>query len=150
MTRRSLIAPLAAARRGILALTLSLALAGLLLPSAAGQVPPVRQAAPVERNLHANQADPSARLEFEIYKILIHDDQDWGEGEINIQVTIWEVTDACPGGFWRCKGMTDILRSADIQFGENDDKTVPLNRVVLGTGDFWSDPSIGPGIGFPV
>ena len=79
MTRHSLTAPLAAARRGILSLALSLALVGMLLPSTAGPAPPVRAdqqvrahrgegqqlrlpAPAVEPAIAQDHPDPAARL----------------------------------------------------------------------------------------
>jgi CARDB len=106
-----------------------LALVATLLPWA--PVPPPARAE------HGPGHDPDARLEIVVKRILIHDDYDWGEGDISITVILWE-------------GPSELARSGDIKFGADDGETVTLHRVFPWAGDRVADPSIGPGIGIPV
>lgn len=112
----------------------------------------------VLENVHVLEASPPAgRLEFEIKKIIVHDDSDPDvipyvaeEGEFTIRLRVWEVTGDCAPDAWYCYEGTDIVRSADIKFDADTGETVTLNRVVPGPGDWVLNDSIGPGIGFPV
>lgn len=82
MSRRRRATTLQVARRIIAAL----ALAGMLLPWTSGPAAPVRADDP---------GDPAVRLEFLVHTIIIHDDNDIGEGFMSMWVKVWEVNDGC-------------------------------------------------------
>ncbi len=110
----------------------ALAFATALVLPALGAPGPVRAD-------HQPDHEPAARLEIVVKTITIHDDNDWGPrgaGEIRIGVNIFE------------RGTQ--LAGTIMSFSANDGHTVPLYRAVPGAGDQVADPSIGPGIGFPV
>lgn len=118
--------------------------------SASGQSTPVvrdhrgeaqqpRPPGPVaEPALAPEQRDPAARLQVVIKNIIIHDDRDWGEGDINIKVQIG-----------RSQGAL-LVESTLPEFGANSGDTKLVNRIVPAAGDVMADASIGSAIGFPV
>src|SRR5215211_5841127 len=44
------------------------------------------------------ELEPLARFQLVIRRIIIHDDRDWGSGDISINVVVWSRDLACRGG----------------------------------------------------
>ena len=155
MTRRSLIAPLAAARRGILSLALSLALVGMLLPSTAGPAPPVRAdqqvrahrgegqqlrlpAPAVEPAIAQDHPDPAARLQVVIRTVHVSNDRDGagrGAGDMSLTARFWR----CSGPHHPCSAgpnnPPELLAHARASFQADSGEAVNLNRTLPRAGD---------------
>src|SRR5262249_33382841 len=107
------------------------ALSSLLLAWTVGPAVPARAAgrpAPL----------PSTRLQLVVNKIIVHDDRDWGEGEISITIHIYE-----------CASLDDIVCAHDLvtstipEFTANDGSRHQTNWSVPAPGDEIKDRSIG-------
>src|SRR5688572_19535126 len=74
-------------------------LAASLLASMIGAAAPVFADDPIVRD----HRDPSARLQLVIKRIIVHDDMDWGNGEINIRFEVRTQFGPCaPDDRWAC------------------------------------------------
>ena len=95
----------------------ALGLAAVLALSTLGLTAPAR----------ADTRDPDARLQIHLKKVKIHDDKDWGEGDIRITMAFWRVKDGCPPDSTDRACMLDSMTSGTYAFGADDGETKELN-----------------------
>lgn len=126
----------------------ALALAALLIAGWLTPATAVRADEPGE----SDRPDPAARLQLVIKSVHIHDDQDWGEGDITINVYVWQVShrQGCTGAILTDECILSLASSMRIEFDAEDGDTVQLNRTVPERGGFTRDASVSPEIGFPL
>ena len=121
----------------------TLALTSTLAASALGPIALPLAAEPIIRD----HRDPNARVEVVIRKVTIHDDMDWGAGEIKLKLRVRANENYCEPYGGTCGR---ILAEGSIpQFSANDGVVKQLDRVLPAEGDTFADSSIGPGIGIP-
>ncbi len=141
MPRRTRTRILQSVRRLIFAL----ALAGLLLPGAAAPAIPARADEPIVRD----HRDPDARLQLVIKKLIIHDDSDWGEGEMLFTAEFW----ACGEGSTdvdHCSPRTTLVRSGSVQILASGGDAPTVDWVLPSTTDVVRDESISATLGIPL
>jgi hypothetical protein len=95
---------------------------------------------------HQPGREPTARLQLVIGKIVVHDDRDWGSGDISINVVVTSRDPACRGG--GC--ITRLVETTLPQFRANSGDERRVDRVVPAAGDFMADASISPAFGISV
>jgi hypothetical protein len=93
--------------------------------------------------------DPDSRVLLVIRKIIVHDDQDWGDGDIRIRVEVRTNGQECsPAETASCGRL--LVRSEFPELHASDGATVQLNRYIPRTGDYFVDPAISPDVGIPI
>jgi hypothetical protein len=120
----------------------ALAVAVALLVPVLAQPAPARADGPVIRD----HRDPDSRLELVIRKLIVHDDMDWGDGDIRLNLQVRMGASGC-----ELDGCANVL--VDASFPEvhaSDGDVVTLDRVVPRSGVAFGDPRVGEGIGIPI
>lgn len=119
-----------------------LLLALALLSGMPALAPSVLAEEPVVRD----HRDPDARVRLIIRNITIHNDQDWGKGDISIRTRISTGRPGCnPGG---CTRM--LVDSTFPEFEASDGDVVQFDRFIPAFGDTVFNNETSPEIGFPV
>ena len=97
---------------------LALVLALALLSWAFGLTVPARAQQPL---------DPVKRVTFSIHQIQVHNDRDWGKGEIRITLRVWQVNEGCPPDSTDGGCITQLLKTGNMDFLADDGDTKLLN-----------------------
>jgi len=93
--------------------------------------------------------DPHARLELAIKRVIVHDDMDWGNGEIDLSYEVRSALDGCPpDDRWSCGQL--VVSGTVPRFQATDGWVQTVDRVVPAAGDTLADSSVGPEIGIPI
>jgi hypothetical protein len=121
-----------------------LVLAAALLPWALGPTPPARAQGPIIRD----HRDPSARFQLVINRIIVHDDMDWGKGEISISARVRTNGERCML-YTKVECGRMLAETTVPQFSATDNQSVLIDRLVPAAGDSTADTSVGPEIGIP-
>jgi hypothetical protein len=136
---------LSSAARAALRTLPAFSLAAGLLGSSLGAAVPAFADDPIVRD----HRDPSARLQLEIKRVIVHDDMDWGNGEVNIRYQVRTQIGTCaPDEQWTCGPI--VVEGKVPQFTATDGWVQTINRIVPAQGDTLLDSSVGPGIGIPI
>jgi hypothetical protein len=127
-----------------LRILLGLLLGFTLLPWSLGVPTPASAQEPVIRD----HRDPYARVLLEIKRVTIHDDMDWGAGEISIGVKVYGREESCPVTSMEKCGQL-LIQGGAPQFSASDGAVKQLDRVVPSYGDTMNDRAISPAFGIP-
>src|SRR5215207_4263123 len=93
--------------------------------------------------------EPAARLQLIIKKLIIHDDSDWGEGEITFTTQFW----SCPDGSTdinNCYPRTVLVNTGGIEVLADSGDTLSMDLVLSSATDTIANESISTGFGIPV
>ena len=118
--------------------------ATMLAPALAPSTPAVAQA-PIVRD----HRDPYARVQMVIKRIIVHDDMDWGNGEIAISFTVDSYREGC-ARFSGAACETTLLSGAIREFGATDGTEEVFDRVIPSYTDSVTDDAISPPFGIPL
>jgi len=123
----------------------TLALAATLLAPVLAPSTPALAEEPIVRD----HRDPYARVQVVIKRITIHEDRDWGNGEIAISFTVNSYRAGCtPFSGAACE--TRLLSGGIPEFSASDDTVKAFDRVIPSYGDSVTDDAISPPFGIPL
>ena len=108
----------------------TLALVATLTPLALGLAAPARAQDP---------AEPAIRVHFDIDKVVVHSDKDWGTGEISISLRVWRVNEGCPANATWESCITRLLKTKSLGFAADDGDTEIINVGYPSPGDEMAD-----------
>jgi hypothetical protein len=128
-------------KRTGLSLLLGLLLTLTFIPSVA----PARAQEPIIRD----HRDPYARVLLEIKRVTIHEDMDWGAGEISIGFRVYGRDESCPLTRMDECGQL-LIQGGAPQFSASDGTVKQLDRVVPAYGDTINDGAISAAFGIPI
>jgi hypothetical protein len=115
------------------------------LPWTDGSVANAGDNGPVVRDHH----DPIARVQVLLKSVTIHNDRDWGDGEIKLSAGVWAYSKDCPPG--HASQCSWTLAEATIpEFSATDGQVKVLNRLLPSAGDRILDSTVGQDIGIPI
>jgi hypothetical protein len=128
-----------------LRIRLGLMLAFTLLPWTIWPGATARAEEPIVRD----HREPNARIVVVIKRIIVHDDMDWGDGDVDISYQVRTNTEHCnlnaePG----CGRL--VVEGAAPEFAATDGSVEQLNRTVPTEGDSLADSSVSPELGIPI
>jgi hypothetical protein len=120
----------------------------VILTLAAGSAGKATPAA-ADDELVRDHRDPDARVWLFVRKIIVHDDFDWGDGEINVRIFVRTNTTPCGDDDGPACGRL-LVESAIPQFKASDGTTRQVNRYVPSYLDSIVDRETNPDIGIPI
>jgi hypothetical protein len=113
--------------------------ASLVMP---GLVPPDQALA--EEPVVRDHRDSTTHVQLVIKRMLVHDDLDWGDGDVSTTVRVVSQPDDCPA----CAA--DLIMTTIPEFSATDGQAVQINRIVPSAGDSIMDASVAPSVGIPI
>jgi hypothetical protein len=121
------------------------ALAATMLAPAFAPSTPALAEGPIVRD----HRDPYARVQVVIKKIIVHDDTDWGNGEIAISFTVNSSRNGCvPFSSSECE--TLLLSGALPEFSASNGTVKTFERSIPAYTDSTTDDAISPPFGIPL
>ena len=92
--------------------------------------------------------DPYARVQLVIKRIIVHDDMDWGNGEIAISFKVNSLRPGCVASGAACE--TTLLSGTLPEFSATDGTEKVFDRVIPSDTDSTTDDAISPPFGIPL
>ena len=120
-------------------------------PTPAPDAPPpiVRDHRDAPPPIVRDHRDPYARVQVVIKRIIVHEDMDWGNGEIAISYEVNSYGAGClPFSGAACE--TLVLRGAIREFSATDGAEKVFDRVIPSYTDSTTDGAISPPFGIPL
>jgi hypothetical protein len=122
-----------------------LLLAATLMPGVVGPAVPVLADEPIVRD----HREPDARILVVIRKIIVHDDMDWGDGDIRIVAQVRTNLETCSLGYENPCGRP-LVSAGTPEYSASDGDVLTLNRYIPKTGDDFIDPQVSWELGVPI
>jgi hypothetical protein len=127
-----------------LRIRLGLMLAVTLLPWTIGPGATARAEEPIVRD----HREPNARIVVVIKRIIVHDDMDWGDGDVDISYQVRTSTEHCDWKKPDCGRL--VVEGAAPEFSATDGSVEHLDRSVPAEGDSLADSTVSPELGIPI
>jgi hypothetical protein len=120
-------------------------LAMTMMPLAAGPATSVQAKAPAAQDA----AVPSARVQVIIKRVIVHDDMDWGNGEVKVRARIRTNDRFCSTDEGDDCGHT-LIEASLPQFSATDGWKQTENRTIPAAGDSISEDGSSPELGIGI
>jgi hypothetical protein len=117
----------------------TLALTSALLAPTLGSTIPALAEEPIVRD----HRHPTAHVQVILRRIIVHDDMDWGAGDIAVNYNMRVSSESCVRTRWDTCGES-LVEGVIPEFHASDGASVVINRTIPGPGDTIAGPSTSP------